>query len=55
MGTLLTTLGEFITASLGWIGEVIGVITAQPLLLIPIGMLLVGFAVGIISRLFSVR
>lgn len=53
MASLLTTVGSFVTAAIGWMGSVIGAITAEgnEILLIGFVMGIAGFAVGLFKRL----
>lgn len=53
MSTLLTTVGSFVTAAVGWMGDVVGAITASgnEILLIGFVMGIAGFAVGLFKRL----
>ena len=50
MAALLTSLGEVVTAILGYVGDICSTITAQPILLLTMGILLIGGAIGIISQ-----
>lgn len=53
MAALLTQLGEVVTAILGYVGNICSTITAQPILLLTMGILLIGGAIGIFGRLLS--
>lgn len=53
MGTLLTTLGEVVTKTLEWSGDVVDTIVSNPLLLMTTGVLMLGAAIGIVGRLLS--
>lgn len=53
MAVLLTSLGEVVTAVLGYIGTICTTIVGQPLLLMTTGFLLIGGCIGIFSRLLS--
>lgn len=53
MAALLTNLGEVVTAILGYVGDICTTIAAQPILLLTMGILLVGGAIGIFGRLLS--
>ena len=53
MSELLTTLGEVVTAILGYVGSICTTITNQPILLLTMGILLIGGAIGIFGRLLS--
>ena len=55
MSALLTEIGTFFTQSIGWLGDLIDVIVGNPLLLLMVaGFTVVGFVVGITSRLLKV-
>lgn len=52
MSTFLTEIGTFFTQSITWLGDVLDVVTQSPaLLVLVIAMPVVGFAVGLLSRL----
>ncbi len=52
MSTILTDIGTFFTQSVTWMGDVLDTIVSSPaLLLMVIAMPVVGFAVGLLSRL----
>lgn len=52
MATFLGDIGTFFTQSITWLGDVLDVITQNPaLLVLVIAMPVVGFAVGLLSRL----
>lgn len=53
MSSLLTQLGEVVTAILGYVGNICTTITGQPILLLTMGILLIGGAIGIFGRLLS--
>lgn len=53
MGSLLDELGQVVTAVLGYVGDVCTTIVAQPVLLLTMGILLIGGAIGIFGRLLS--
>lgn len=53
MAALLTSLGEVVSAVLGYVGDICAVIVAQPVLLLTMGILLIGGAIGIFGRLLS--
>lgn len=53
MAALLSSLGEVVTAVLGYVGTICTTITAQPILLLTMGILLLGGAIGIFGRLLS--
>lgn len=52
MTAFLTSIGEFFTQSITWLGNVLDVVTENPALLVMvIAMPVVGFSVGLLSRL----
>lgn len=53
MTALLSTLGDVVTAVLGYVGDICATIAAQPILLLTMGILLLGGAIGIFGRLLS--
>ena len=53
MATLLTSLGEVVTAVLGYIPEITDAIMESPVLLLTMGILLIGGTIGIFGRLLS--
>ena len=53
MGSLLNDLKSVVTAVLGYVGDICTTITAQPVLLLTMGILLIGGAIGIFGRLLS--
>lgn len=53
MGTLLASLGEVVKAVIGYVGDICTEIAGQPILLLTMGILLLGGAIGIFGRLLS--
>lgn len=53
MASLLASLGEVVTAVLGYVGTICTTIVGQPLLLMTTGFLLIGGCIGIFGRLLS--
>lgn len=52
MAEFLGNIGTFFTQSITWLGEVLNVVTENPALTVMvIAMPIVGFAVGLLSRL----
>lgn len=52
MSEFLTNIGTFFTQSVAWLGDVLDVIVAEPALTVMVlAMPIVGFAVGLLSRL----
>lgn len=53
MAALLSSLGDVVTAILSYVGDVCTTITNQPILLLTMGIMLIGGAIGIFGRLLS--
>lgn len=53
MSALLSSLGDVVTACLGYVGNICTTIVGQPLLLMTTGLLLLGGCIGIFGRLLS--
>ena len=53
MGALLNNLKPVVTAVLGYVGNICTTIAEQPVLLLTMGILLIGGAIGIFGRLLS--
>lgn len=52
VASFLETLGSIVTAVIGWLGSVLGFITDNPVIIVPMLMFfVVGGCVGIIQRL----
>lgn len=52
MSAFLTEIGAFFTQAVTWLGDVLEVVTSNPALLVMVlAMPVVGFAVGLLSRL----
>ena len=52
MSNFLTEIGAFFTQSVTWLGDVLDVVTQNPALMVMVlAMPIVGFAVGLLSRL----
>ena len=52
MSAFLTTIGEFFTQAITWLGDVLDTIVANPALTVMVlAMPIVGFAVGLLGRL----
>lgn len=55
MSTFLGNIGTFFTQSVTWLGNILTVITENPALtVLVLGMPIVGFSVGLLSRLIRV-
>lgn len=53
MADLLTSLGLVVTDVLGYVGDIATVIVSTPILLLTTGVLILGAAIGIFSRLLA--
>ena len=53
MGSLLAELKLVVTAVLDYVGDICTTIGGQPILLLTMGILLIGGAIGIFGRLLS--
>lgn len=53
MGELLADLKLVVTAVLAYVGDICTTIAGQPILLLTMGILLIGGAIGIFGRLLS--
>lgn len=52
MTAFLTNIGTFFTTSIGWLGDVLDVVVANPALtVLCLAMPICGFAVGMLNRL----
>lgn len=52
MESFLSEIGTFFTQSITWLGDVLDTVVANPaLLILVVAMPIVGFAVGLLSRL----
>lgn len=52
MTSFLTEIGTFFTQAVAWLGDILDVIIANPALMVMVlAMPIVGFAVGLLSRL----
>ena len=53
MEALLTSLGQVSAAVMGYVGDICTTIVGQPVLLLTMGIMLMGAAIGIFGRLLS--
>lgn len=53
MTSLLTDISTFITQFVKWVGEVVTMVSTNPLLLLVTGIMIFGAAIGIFGRLLS--
>ena len=51
MEALISSITSLVTAAVGWVGQYVTAITANPLLLIFVVTAFVGLGVGLISRI----
>jgi hypothetical protein len=49
--SLLLTILDFFTELVGWVSEIASLFTSEPVLILTVGMVVVGFSVGIFGRL----
>ena len=54
MAAILTNVTSFVTAAVGWVGQFVDVIVAQPLLEMFVVTSFVGLGVGLIKRLVRI-
>lgn len=47
----LSSIGELITAIIGWIGDILSFVMAHPLLLLTVGIFVTGCVIGLVHRL----
>jgi len=50
MAEVITSVGSVVTAVIGWGGSLLSFIVAQPLLMIPTTLGLIGGTIGVIKR-----
>ena len=50
--TYLTTLGSIITALFEWVVDVLGIITSNPILLVPFGVISAMTTIKILKKIF---
>lgn len=53
LATILTAIGDVVTSAIGWMGDFVDFIVANPLVMIFIIVAFVGLAVGLLRRLIS--
>lgn len=51
--TGMENLGSLFTTITGWMGTMVDTIIAEPILLLPVGFMVVGGAIGLCSRLIG--
>lgn len=49
----LTALGTIFTQIMTWVGDLVGTISEEPLLLLPVGIFVVGAVIGLAGRLIG--
>lgn len=52
LDTYLSTLGTIITAVFGWCVQAMGVITQNPILLVPFGVIAVFTSIKVLKKIF---
>jgi hypothetical protein len=55
MTGFIAMVGDFITALVGWIPDITAMIIADPLMVLPFVIMVVGLAFGLLGRIFSLR
>lgn len=55
MSTIITDITSIVTAAMGWVGQAVTVITANPLLELAVVLPFVGLGIGLLKRLLSAR
>lgn len=50
MAAILTSVGAVVTAVTGYLGDIVGAVVAQPLLLIPVSIGLLGSGVALVKK-----
>ena len=52
MESMISTIGQFLTGAIGWMGEVLDAVVADPALtILVLAMPIAGFGVGLLKRL----
>lgn len=51
MATILSAITSVVTSAVSWIGSFIGVVTANPLVMLFVIVAFVGLGIGLLSRL----
>lgn len=52
LATYLDTLGQVVTAVFEWVVDVLGIITSNPILLVPFGVIACYTAVSLLKKIF---
>lgn len=52
LATYLDTLGQIITKIFGWVVDALGVITSNPILLVPFGVIAVFTVIKVLKKIF---
>ena len=52
LSTYLTTLGQIVTAVTGWAVDFLEVMTSNPILLVPFGVIAVFTAIKVLKKIF---
>lgn len=52
LDTYLETLGTIITAVIGWVVDMLGVITSNPILLVPFGVIALFTSIKVLKSIF---
>lgn len=54
LAAILADVGTYVTAAIGWMGQVVSTIVSTPLLLLGFIMAVSGFAVGLFHRIVRI-
>lgn len=54
IATIMTSIGTIVTTAVTWVGDFVGVITSNPLLLLFVIFGFVGTGIGLLKRLMGV-
>lgn len=52
---ILSFVGDVVTASVSWMGDIVTFVTSNPLVLLFVTISLVGLGVGLLSRVLGLR
>lgn len=54
IASMISDIGSFVTGAVSWVGEFVGAITGNPLILGFVLVALIGTGIGVINRLIHV-
>lgn len=55
MSDIVTSVSTLVTGVVGWMGEIVNFVTANPLVMTFVTISLVGLGVGLLSRVLGLR